>query len=413
MSWLKLERIEREDMVKMVNKTVRTRQAITAASCLGDDTFLLDECVEILREDWTQLSDHAPLMAAREEKGQRSVPAAVGEHDPEKWLRHLTCEAAAARSALHLHSATEVAYDRLGVRLSYFREFIERCGGRSVLENLSTFEVKEEFIRPFTEKSQLSLCEQLMSEGDGAAFVDTASVFLSFTYQNLFLDVVDAVERHFIGRADPEPVVWFSPFSATVHLTRSFEESSNNFHNVIARADEVVMVVQPWRAPFCFTRAWCFFEGFLAEATHCRFSMIMTEAEANDLVGTVCCNPSSLLAPLRSLRCEATDSRKGQRDMIFATMLQSVGFAQLNSMFASRMMETACAELCRHADTARPMRGMAWRALEHLRGVQGNYAEAERPLRRECGATAGAAGASAGDAATRAHQGTGEEAGDV
>jgi hypothetical protein len=349
---------------------------------------------------------------------------AAGEHDPEKWLRNLTCQAAAARSALHLHLAVmgEVAYDRLGVRLSYFREFIERCGGRSVLENLSTSEIKEGFVRPFTEKSQLSLCEQLMSEGDGALFVATATVFLSFAFTDLFLDVVDALERHFIGREDPEPVVWFSPFSATVHLTRSFEESSNNFHNVIARADEVVMVVQPWRAPSCFTRAWCFLEGFLAEAAHCRFNMIMTEAEVNDLVGTVCRDPSTLLAPLRSLRCEASDSRTCKRDSIFASILQSVGFAQLDSMLASRMMEAACVELCRQADTARGMGGIALRALEHLRWVQRNYADAEW-LRRECCATAGAAGlvqdsdfpinASALIAATCARQGTGEEPGDA
>jgi len=187
---------------------------------------------------------------------------------------------------------------------------------------------------------------------------------------------------------------------------------------------EVVLVLQPWHAPIPLTRVWCIFEAYAAEATHSRFSIAMTEAEASDLVRTICHDPSTLLAALRRVCCEASTATQAEdRNRIFDTVRQSVGFAQLDSMVASRMIEAVCTEMSRQTDDALQATGGIGRmaeglqALAQLRWLQRNYAEAER-LHRKCLATADATGlapdffirASIGIAAACARQGKGEEA---
>jgi len=170
--------------------------------------------------DWTLLGDRAPLVAAPERSRRQSDSAASDEPVLEAWMSDLVC-AVSARIASHLHRAVKLNVfsdlSRFGVRLSYFREFVNICGGRSVLEKLTTGAVKEKFVMPLTKDSQLSLCEQLLLEENGADFVATAKVFLSHAWTYPFLDVLDAVERRFSSSQDPNPVVWFDIFSVSQH----------------------------------------------------------------------------------------------------------------------------------------------------------------------------------------------------
>jgi hypothetical protein len=375
--------------------------------------------------DWALLGDHAPLV----------VPAAAGEPGADSRLGDdVACEAA-ARIASRLHRAVKVAVfsdlSRFGVRLSYFAAFIERCGGPAALAGLTTFEVMERFVKPRTAASLLSLCEQLMSDGgDEAGFVATARVFLSHAWKYLFLDVADAVERRFrvgggAGAEDSDPVLWFDVFSVSQHKSgeRDFAWWNSTFLNAVGSMGEVVMVMQPWSAPVPLTRVWCIFEAYAAEATRSRFSVAMTKEEASDLVAAICADPAALLATLRRVRCEASTATKAEdRERIFDTVRQSVGFAQLDAMVAARMMQAVCDELFAQAEAARATGDLAWaalllQALAQLRGLQRNHPEAER-LHRECLSAAGDAGlgpefsirASAGVAAACARQGKGDEA---
>jgi hypothetical protein len=283
---------------------------------------------------------------------------------------------------------------RFGVRLAFLRVFIAKCGGKAKLGGLSTFEVMERFVKPLTEASQLSLCEQILSDGgEWARFVETARVFLSHAWQYPFLDVVEAVERRFqLGSTDPkDPVLWFDVFSVSQHKLgeRDFDWWNSTFLNAVGSMDEVVMVMQPWRAPISLTRVWCIFETYAAEATRSRFSIAMTEVEAGDLVGSICEDPSALLATLRRVCCEASMATQAEdRERIFNTVRESVGFAQLDSMVAARMVEAVCAEMRVQAEAARVTGDLAGAsrllgALAQLRCLQRKPTEAEG-LHREC-----------------------------
>ncbi len=357
--------------------------------------------------DWALLGDRAPLVAT---DGICRPPHQAGAREDggserDAGLRGLACEAAAQiTSRLHRAVKVEVFSDlsRLGVRLAYFRVFIAACaGGRVALEGLTTGEVIQRFVKPRTEASKLSLCEQLLSDGgDGAAFVATAKVFLSHAWMYLFLDMAEAVERRFRGGAEPDPVVWLDAFSVSQHKSgdRGFEWWNSTFLNAVGSMGEVVMVIQPWRAPVPLTRAWCIFEAYAAEATRSRFSIAMTGGQAADLVATVCADPSMLLATLRRVCCEtcrATDPE--DRVRILDTVRQSVGFVQLDAMVSARMLEAVCAELLRQADSdgvpgTVALPGQARRALAQLRWLQGNHADSERLHREQLAAARAPAG---------------------
>jgi hypothetical protein len=338
--------------------------------------------------DWILLGDNIPLL----------VPAEASEPGAESPLGcDVACQVV-ARIASRLHRAVKVAVfsdlSRFGVRLAYLATFIEGCGGRAALAGLTTFDVMQLFVKPRTETSQLSLCEQLLSEGgDDAAFVATARVFLSHAWKYLFLDVVDAVDRRFQvggGARSEDPVLWFDVFSVSQHKSdeRDFTWWNSTFLNAVGSMGEVVMVMQPWHAPVTLARVWCIFEAYAAEATRSRFSIAMTAKEASELVRAICKDPSSLLATLRRVCCEASIATQlGDRDRIFDTVRQSVGFSQLDGMVAARMLEAMCAELRAQADAAQAMdsedRARLLEALAQLHALQRKPDEAER-LHREC-----------------------------
>jgi hypothetical protein len=82
-----------------------------------------------------------------------------------------------------------------GVKLSYFRDFIETCGGTAALTGLTTTDVCEKFVKPVTAGSGVSMCEHLaMTVGD---VVGPADWFISHAWKFQFLDVVEAVTLFF------------------------------------------------------------------------------------------------------------------------------------------------------------------------------------------------------------------------
>ncbi len=146
----------------------------------------------------------------------------------------------------------------------------------------------------------------------------------------------------------------------------------------------------------------------------------MTEREVSDLIKSVCNDPATLLAALRSVCCQAsTASKMEDSDKIFDSICHSVGFAQLDSMVTSKMIEAVCVELRRQPnDTSRSTAYPALHALAQLRGLQGNFVEAEQ-LHRECIKNLGSAHhapnspeliSSVGIAIACARQGKGQEA---
>ena len=114
---------------------------------------------------------------------------------------------------LNVVKQSTVPFPKEGIRLPFFQEFIISCGGRTVLEGMSTADVCDTHVKPVTKNAQSSYCELLAAQDYKScreSAVGTATVFISHAWKCLFLDVVDALEYHF--RTEPNIIVWFDLF---------------------------------------------------------------------------------------------------------------------------------------------------------------------------------------------------------
>jgi hypothetical protein len=287
--------------------------------------------------DWAFLERFTPLLLAQ-------APGDAGGR-----VAGVSGEAARLVDArLHRPGRVESYSDfsMLGVRLSFFRHFVDSvCGGRAALQGLTTLEVMQRWVVPATAESRLSYCEQLACDaGEGArGFVGTATWFYSHAWKYRFLDVVDAAEAFFGARQDSErdPVVWFDVFSVSQHKAgvRPFEWWSSVFLNSIGSIGRVLMAMQPLDdgatgvgAWVTLSRVWCVFELYACEATLSEFHVTMTPAMAARFRRAMLGEDRAWLARLERLDCERSEAFKAEdRARVFDAVRRTVGFPLLNS----------------------------------------------------------------------------------
>ena len=121
----------------------------------------------------------------------------------------------AAGSVIDIPSNLTIAkFDRTqfpkgGVRLSFFNEFIQQCGGRDACIGKTTSDVCSEIIMKLTGSYACSVCD-LLHALNHTAYAGKADVFISHAWKYHFLDVVDILEDHFKDR--PDVIIWFDLF---------------------------------------------------------------------------------------------------------------------------------------------------------------------------------------------------------
>jgi hypothetical protein len=150
-------------------------------------------------------------------------------------------------------------FSMLGIKLSYFKSFIEGHGGRGAFEKLTTLDVMEKFIKPFTKDSGLSFCEHLASQASSNC-VGKAEWFYSHAWKYLFLDAIDAVLLYFENEIQEgkDPIIWFDVFSVSQHKAeiRPFEWWNSAFLNAVGSIGKVLMLMQPFEDEETHTCAW-------------------------------------------------------------------------------------------------------------------------------------------------------------
>jgi hypothetical protein len=146
-------------------------------------------------------------------------------------------------------------FPKAGVKLfEGIQDFYDRCGGKEVLEGLTTTDVSNIFVKPQTENRLCSYCEMLESQHHPA--VGIATVFISHAWKYLFLDVICALEYHF--RDQPDIIIWFDLFSNNQHIANNLDFSAwcETFKSAIKQFGHTVMVLAPWSDPIPLTRGW-------------------------------------------------------------------------------------------------------------------------------------------------------------
>lgn len=277
-------------------------------------------------------------------------------------------------------------FSKMGVRLSYLGEFIKACGGRSQLEGLSTTEVCQRFIVPWTEATQTSFCEWLQWQEHPA--IAPANIFISHAWECCFLDVMAAIVEHMkqgsaINRkkentANDDPIIWFCLFCNNQHKLDEldFEWFHKTFQSAVADIGHTVMVMSPWDDPRPFTRAWCIWEAY-ASATNkdVLFEIAMSESDRLKFINDVTKDPRGATDKmLATVRAENSQCFKEEdRKKIFKVIRETVGFPKINSMVFEQYRSWAI-----RVSTHAFLQSMATVALLHK--GQGQYAMAENLL---------------------------------
>ena len=287
-----------------------------------------------------------------------------------------------------------IPFPKNGVKLSYLlNHFVEECGGREALEGLTTTEVCEKFVKPFTKDYQLSYCDMILEKAkendelDGV--VQTATVFISHAWKYEFLHVLSALEDHF--KDEPDKIVWFDIVSNNQHKATELEYDwwATTFKDAIKEFGHTVMVIAPWKDPIPYKRAWCIFEAYCTSVTGAKFEIAMSNNEHRVFIeecykdGTTN-TIKKMLSIVNAEKSEAWNPM--DKENIHFVIRKQVGFAKINSMLFEQMrdwvLKVALAELnVVKIDTEDERDLMA--LVGGLYESQGKYDEAE-PLYKEC-----------------------------
>lgn len=230
-------------------------------------------------------------------------------------------------------------FPKYGVKLSFFEEFIDRCGGRQAIASLTTTEVCERFVVPFTRDDHCSICQLLIRQE--STQVGDANVFISHAWKYRFLDVVDALSFHFCLEADT-CVVWFDLFSNNHNeaFELDYEWWHDTFMSAITKMARCVMVFAPWQDPVPLTRAWCLFELYSAFVTGAKFEIAMSSSEKSGFIKTMMNDFGAMNKVYARIDVrKSTSTLPLDQERIFELVQRTVGFDALNALVCKKLRE--------------------------------------------------------------------------
>ncbi|KAJ3283350.1 Kinesin light chain 3 [Rhizoclosmatium sp. JEL0117] len=263
--------------------------------------------------------------------------------------------------AEHANMLNPRVFSIKGLPLSHLPILINLWGGSQAVQNLTTAQVCEKYLKPMTKASGLSLCAQLYLSPDPllSSQVQDAKNFISHAWQYKFLDVVEAL-FHFAIQSNLNPettIIWFDLFSNSQHNTaeKTFDWWQTVFMNAIKEIVNVVMVMQPWSDPIPLKRVWCLFEIYATAVTQSNFYVAMTVSEESKFLVKLMDDITSFQQIFSNVNILKTQSfNPSDRDAIFDVIQKTVGFSKLDQLVFQKLTQwmggTITKELLKHND---------------------------------------------------------------
>ena len=284
-------------------------------------------------------------------------------------------------SPLVTSSETPEAFPIGGITFSLINNFIEECGGRSVLNGLSTSDVNKRYLKPLTIHMKSSYCDYLKTIDVNS--VREAQVFISHAWEYKFLDLVDSLQNHFGQNSDK--IFWIDLFSINQHIAQNldFPWWSTTFRSAIAKMNHTVLVCSPWLEPTSLTRSWCLYEIYCTVDSNCKFEVAMSSSEENNFLETIKYDAfDSYNRMLAAIDTENSNASKPEDKKKIFDAVSTVGFDRIDSIVSSRLREWVIETIkksirgCSNDEE----RGSALKVLGSLYQIQGQNDSAENAL---------------------------------
>ena len=230
----------------------------------------------------------------------------------------------------------------LGVKISFFDEFIARVGGENVLKNLSTASVCEKILKPLmisltatsstsTSALSLSYCQQLILLDDKNPLVGQSEVLIIHSWYTPFLDVVNILKYHFIN--EPDVYVWFDLFSVALHKEiDDFDQFLITFNNNIKNFNRSVLIVPIWsETSSVFSRLWCNYEMYCSYQNKVRFEIAMSPEQQEKFYISTLYDTINTIDNIKStIDCENCNCYYPYKDRLFS-YLNKIGYDNVNN----------------------------------------------------------------------------------
>ncbi|KDO25130.1 hypothetical protein SPRG_09278 [Saprolegnia parasitica CBS 223.65] len=218
-----------------------------------------------------------------------------------------------------------------GLKLSFFRHFIEAHGGPSAFQGLSTADVCVQYVMPYTASMQSSVVDHVALTSP--SFASDATWYVSHAWQYLFLDTLASLEAFFAAKNIADPSLWFCLFNNNQHRTHDklFDWWATTFHESLAAIGNVVMVLHPWKNPTALTRAWCVYEVYVAICVGANFELAHMDRAA--FLRDMQTSPGTFLEMLSTIRSEKAQATvASDKASIDRAIVDQVGYTKLDRM---------------------------------------------------------------------------------
>ena len=230
-------------------------------------------------------------------------------------------------------------FPTLGIKVRYLQPFLNLiCPHENInlIKDYTTTDICEQFIRPFTESFKLSFCELLYQNKHDC--VGEATVFISHAWKYNFLQVIDALQRHFHNSMDT--IIWFDLFSVNQHnrANKDFSWWSTTFQEAIKKFGRTVMILSPWNDPIPLTRAWCLWELYCTTKMNCVFEIAFSTIDGDMFAKQFTYDKlKQMKGTIDVSRSEAYF--ESDKQTIFKAILQQTTFNKLNQLIFQKLKE--------------------------------------------------------------------------
>ena len=232
-------------------------------------------------------------------------------------------------------------FPALGVKVSYLKEFrdtvVKYCVRKGIKRDLTTAEVCQRIVKPFTSATHLSLCEMLHNTNH--AGIAEAQVFISQLWRYDFVDLVDALLDHFSDSLHTS--VWIDVFSVNQHQAheRDFLWWSTIFPAAMREFGHTVIVFSPCDDPFRFEDVWSVWELHCSVSAQSKIEIAASPRSQAKLLKDILLGPQAYIMKMESaISMAKADSRfQSDKEKVFSAIQSSSTFYVLDQVILDQL----------------------------------------------------------------------------